>query len=181
MVSNGSPVRREAGRLGLVCLLDPASPPHHGVACHPFARWSASVCCIVWRTLEGDANAVWKIVDGNIVGTGNGKDKPQNVNSLLTERRDFRDFHLRAELKLDQGNSGLFYNPDRLFAPGLRSRIGTGVSGWAVLPSRLADGLRRQGASPGAGSEDAAQSGCRGMAGGSLRCRSACCRSVTAA
>ncbi len=53
----------------------------------------------------------WEIIDGVLTSSG----PPSH---LFTERGDFRDFHVRAEVKInDGGNSGLFFRGS--FIPGL--------------------------------------------------------------
>lgn len=48
----------------------------------------------------------WRVENGILMGTLlNG-----NVNHLFTERDDYRDFHMRAEVQIDQtGNSGIYF------------------------------------------------------------------------
>ncbi len=77
-----------------------------------------------WQT-DAAIRSVWNVVEGQIVGTGNGTNQAQNVNPLLTARHDFHNFHLRAELKLDQGNSGLFVLvPNEKLRPCYEAEIG---------------------------------------------------------
>src|SRR5205823_3780003 len=52
----------------------------------------------------------WKVEDGAIVGTG-------PASHLFTERGDFTDFHVRAEVLINhEGNSGLYVRTQ--FGPG---------------------------------------------------------------
>jgi len=52
----------------------------------------------------------WKVEDGAIVGTG-------PASHLFTKRDDYTDFHLRAEVSInDRGNSGMYFRTK--FGPG---------------------------------------------------------------
>jgi hypothetical protein len=57
---------------------------------------------------EGTGN--WKVEGGAIVGSG-------EASHLFTEKGDFADFHLRAEVQInDKGNSGMYFRTQ--FGPG---------------------------------------------------------------
>ncbi|HEY2785182.1 MAG TPA: SUMF1/EgtB/PvdO family nonheme iron enzyme [Fimbriiglobus sp.] len=60
-----------------------------------------------WSTAPGHAN-VWSVVDGTLVGRSPaGKD---SYSFLGTERQDYADFHLSAEVKIGaEGNSGIYF------------------------------------------------------------------------
>src|SRR5262245_48868353 len=62
-----------------------------------------------WKTYpSGTGN--WKVEDGAIVGSG-------KASHLFTERDDYADFHLRAEVSInDAGNSGMYFRTQ--FGPG---------------------------------------------------------------
>ena len=54
----------------------------------------------------------WHVENGNLVGSG-----PTAISHLYTIRDDYRDFHLRAEARInDVGNSGVFFRAQ--FGPG---------------------------------------------------------------
>jgi formylglycine-generating enzyme required for sulfatase activity len=55
-----------------------------------------------WKTHPSQPGD-WRVENGVLTGTGVGR------NHLYTERRDFRDFHLRVEVRINAaGNSGIF-------------------------------------------------------------------------
>jgi hypothetical protein len=55
-----------------------------------------------WKVFPGGTGE-WKVKDGLLIGSG-----PRS--HLFTRRGDYRDFHLRAEVKInDRGNSGLYF------------------------------------------------------------------------
>src|SRR5262245_59372663 len=62
-----------------------------------------------WKSFpSGHGN--WKVDDGAILGTG-------KASHLFTERDDYGDFHLRAEIQInDGGNSGMYFRTK--FGPG---------------------------------------------------------------
>jgi serine/threonine protein kinase len=56
-----------------------------------------------WKT-HPDQPGQWHVVDGVLTGSGN------HVSHLYTDRGDFRDFHLRAEARINGGgNSGVYF------------------------------------------------------------------------
>lgn len=67
------------------------------------------------KTLKGwksypEGTGQWKVEDGAIVGTG-------KASHLFTERGDYADFHLRAEVSINEGgNSGMYFRTK--FGPG---------------------------------------------------------------
>ncbi len=102
------------------------------------ARWLSLCCAIVFtaavhaqdkkdegwtqlfngKDLSGfkthpDTPGDWKVVDGNIVGTGADK----TPSHLFSEKGDYKNFHYRVEAKIsDKGNSGQYFRTK--FGPG---------------------------------------------------------------
>ena len=59
------------------------------------------------RKGKADLAKNWKVEDGAIYGFG-------EVAHLFSERGDYRDFHLRAEIKIaDKGNSGMYFRTQK--------------------------------------------------------------------
>src|SRR4051812_9334059 len=62
-----------------------------------------------WET-DPEGLGKWKVEDGAIVGTG-------NASHLFTEKGDYRNFHFRMEVMInDKGNSGQYFRTQ--FGPG---------------------------------------------------------------
>lgn len=56
-----------------------------------------------WMLHPDQPQQAWSVIDGTLVGRGS------EASHLFTERNDFGDFHLRAEVKINSGgNSGIF-------------------------------------------------------------------------
>ncbi len=71
-----------------------------------------------WKTYPRGTGK-WKVEDGAIVGSG-------SASHLFTERDDFIDFHLRAEVQInDAGNSGMYFRTQfaQGFPPGYEAQI----------------------------------------------------------
>ncbi|MEX2262095.1 MAG: DUF1080 domain-containing protein [Bryobacteraceae bacterium] len=59
---------------------------------------------------------VWKVEDGMIVGASD--DYPIQLNTFLVYEKPFSDFHLSAEVRLRNGNSGLHFRSTHIPGPG---------------------------------------------------------------
>jgi serine/threonine protein kinase len=69
-----------------------------------------------WNTLPANSRS-WRVEYGNLVGNG-------EKSFLVSQRADFRDFRLRAEVRIDaEGDSGLYFRcrPDAELPRGIRS------------------------------------------------------------
>ena len=75
---------------------------------------------------DGDP-ALWRVIDGAIVGSTD--DRPLRQNSFLISESEFDDFELRFEVMLRNGNSGMQFRSER-------------IHGWTVrgYQADLADG-----------------------------------------
>jgi hypothetical protein len=59
-----------------------------------------------WTTADGTPGQ-WEVVDGAITNTG-------RASHLFSPRGDYKDFHYRAEIKInDKGNSGMYFRTQR--------------------------------------------------------------------
>ena len=64
---------------------------------------------------DGEAD-LWSVRDGAIVGSSDGR--PVDTNTFLIHRKPFRDFVLRLEVRLRNGNSGIQFRSEHLPGPG---------------------------------------------------------------
>jgi hypothetical protein len=91
--------------LGLVCAVVMTLP----ASADEFTRLFDGKTLKGWKT-HPDGTGKWKVEDGCIVGSG-------PVSHLFTDRDDFADIHLRAEVSInDGGNSGMYFRTQ--FGPG---------------------------------------------------------------
>lgn len=110
------PVSRSlpAALVSLATLVIVLAAPACGRAQSETGKW---VALFDGKTLQGweswdrkgkaDLAKNWKVEDGAIYGFG-------EVAHLFSERGDYRDFHLRAEIKIaDKGNSGMYFRTQK--------------------------------------------------------------------
>ena len=83
-----------------------------------------------WKTHPA-APGNWRVEDGILIGSSDG------ISHLFTERDDWRDFHLRAETRInDGGNGGLYFRASfpLVFPKAMRRRSAAPIA----IPSRPA-------------------------------------------
>lgn len=71
-----------------------------------------------WTTAEGGLGS-WKVEDGAITCSG-------PASHLFSERGDFKNFHYRAEIKINKGgNSGMYFRTEKKkgFPPGYEAQV----------------------------------------------------------